>query len=161
MPLPGLRSCDAMKRGNDSCAAQPAVAGHSMKRVTEEEGAPGSGAAQPAGASSPYPTVPLSSLSGHIRQYSVCYPCALGREIHKHILCSSCGNKRETVLMVACPETWPDWRAATCCYRCKCQVGAGETGIYTISRSALSYGNSPVCCQCYGVDTPTRQIQEE
>ena len=151
-----------MKRDNDSCAAQPAVAGQSMKRVKEEEGESGSGAAQSAVAASlPYPTVPLSSLSGHIRQYSVCYPCALGLEIHKNLVCCNCGKKRGTVLMVACPETWPATREASSCSRCNCENNAGGGGIYTVSRSAQTWGNFPVCCDCYGVFSPPNNFKQK
>ena len=53
-----------MKRDNDSGAAQPAVAGHSMKRVNAEEGAPGndSCAAQPAVAGHSKKRVTLSLI---------------------------------------------------------------------------------------------------
>ena len=148
------------KRGNDSCAAQPAVAGDSRKRVKASV-LPGSGAAQPAVAASVlYPTVPLSSLSGRIRQYSVCYTCAKGHEIRERVHCSCCNKKRNTVLMVTCPEMWPSTRTGFSCYRCKRQVIADPSGIYTVSRSALSCGNHPICCQCYGVDDPPSHLKE-
>ena len=152
-------------REHDSGAAQPTV----VDQSGDEEAAPRSGAAQSSTTDSlpchssgatqptatdsrPYPTVPLSSLSGHIRQYSICYLCALGNEIQKPAQCSSCGSKRVTVLMVASPETWPAVRFATSCYRCKRQVNANAIGCYTVTRSALHYGNSPICFRCYGVD---------
>ena len=151
-----------------SGAAQPAVvapAGRSMsmpqcvKEETDEPARPstGHGAAQPAAV---YPTVALSNMSTRIRQYSVCYRCALtGHEIRKNTQCGSCGKRKRSVLMVASPETWPSTREATKCYRCQCFNASGVTGIYTITRSALEHGNTPICCNCYGVELPNRHAQ--
>ena len=136
----------------------PQLAGGSAVSTASER-ASDSDAAQLAYSDAP-PSVPLSSLSGNIYQYGICYPCALGKEIMQNGTCRRCGNTRHMVLMVASPETWPANRAATSCYRCKCHVNlyvdAEVQGIYAITQSAESWGNMPVCSSCYGVGDPVQ-----
>ena len=86
---------------------------------------------------------------------AICYPCAKGKEIQKNIKCAKCGTKRRTVLMVASPEFWPETRTHSTCARC---MGKYSNGVYMLARSTEKWANLPVCCECYGADTPERHL---
>ena len=111
-----------------------------------------------------YPTQPLSSMAGRIRQYAICYDCGSNEtEIVKSIKCVICGAKKRTLLMVACQETWPARaeRVAQKCSRCSCAQpdrSSLQQCIYTITCSSQDWGNRPVCCDCYMVPVPCRHI---
>ena len=105
--------------------------------------------------------LPAVAKTVNIREASVCYPCGLGSEIQKYRRCVRCDNKRATVLMLASPELWPSTRTATLCYKCNCNFDGAGSGVYVITQSALPWGNCPVCCECYGVDTPARHLQKQ
>ena len=144
-----------------------------MKRAKsqdDESKASSSNASQLAGkAAGPPPALALlaSSESSGASQLAapvesaVCYPCALGQEIHKHVKCACCGIKRATVLMVGSPELWPAVRIHSVCARCKCEYSSEDDGVYILGRSASKWGNLPVCCDCYGVPTPSRHLHKQ
>ena len=110
-----------------------------------------------------YPTRPLSSGAGRIRQYAICYDCGSNdTEIVKLVKCVVCGAQKRSLLMVACQETWPPRaeRVGQKCFRCSCAQpdrSSLQLAIYTITCSSQSWGNRPVCCDCYGVPVPRRR----
>ena len=119
-----------------------------------------SGAAQPSaptGVTSP--GVVTRTVAVH--QMSLCYPCAVGKEIKKHVLCAECGQKRNTLLEVASPELWPEKRTSDFCDRCASHFEEGSNGVYVFSRSVKEWGNKPICCACYGVESPDRHVRKK
>jgi hypothetical protein len=112
------------------------------------------GAAQP---SAPTGVAPpgVVTRTVAVHEMSLCYPCAVGKEIKKHVLCAECGQKRNTLLEVASPELWAEKRASDFCDRCASHFEEGSNGVYVFSRSVKEWGNMPICCACYGVDART------
>ena len=110
-----------------------------------------------------YPTRPLSSSAGRIRQYAICYDCGSNdTEIVKLLKCVVCGAQKRSLLMVACQETWPPRaeRVGQKCFRCSCAQpdrSSLQLAIYTITCSSQSWGNRPVCFHCYGVPVARRR----
>ena len=97
--------------------------------------------------------------SAGVQELLVCHKCALGEEIKKNVQCARCGVKANTLLMVASPELWPDTRAGSFCARCKHHFAEGVSGVYTLARSAETWGNVPICCSCYGIESPIRHLR--